>query len=41
MNKFIDSGADVIKVTQRVNGGYNHLNERKQYYQRIAQFDLM
>lgn len=38
MNKLIDSGADVTQVTYRVNGGYNHLNERKKYYLRTAQF---
>ena len=34
MNELIDAGADVDKVTRRVNGGYNGLEDRKRYYQR-------
>ena len=37
MNELIDAGADVDKVTRRVNGGYNGLEERKRYYQRCLQ----
>ena len=34
MNRLIDAGASVRAVTRRVNGGYNHLAEREQYYLR-------
>ncbi|MEW4426848.1 RHS repeat-associated core domain-containing protein [Paenibacillus pabuli] len=32
MNKLVDSGASVTQVTKRVNGGTNHLANRKKYY---------
>lgn len=34
MNALIDNGATVEKVTRRVNGGYNGLDERKRLYAR-------
>ena len=37
MNDLIDAGADVDKVTRRVNGGYNGLADRKRYYERCLQ----
>lgn len=37
MNELIDAGADVDKVTRRVNGGYNGLADRKRYYERCLQ----
>jgi len=33
MNELIDSGADVLAVTKRVNGGTNGLADREHYYQ--------
>jgi len=32
MNRLCDNGASVEQVTKRVNGGYNGLADRKQYY---------
>ncbi|WP_336763646.1 glycoside hydrolase family 19 protein [Paenibacillus sp. USHLN196] len=32
LNKLVDSGASVTQVTKRVNGGTNHLVNRKKYY---------
>lgn len=32
MNSLCDRGATVEQVTKRVNGGFNHLSERKRYY---------
>ena len=37
MNELIDSGADVVAVTRRVNGGENGLADREHYYQRCLQ----
>jgi len=37
MNKLIDSGADVLAVTKRVNGGTNGLADREHYYQLCLQ----
>ena len=37
MNELIDSGADVVAVTRRVNGGVNGLADREHYYQRCLQ----
>jgi len=36
MNSLCDSGASVEQVTRRVNGGYNGLAERKNYYNRAC-----
>ena len=33
MNELIDSGADVLAVTRRVNGGTNGLDDRERYFQ--------
>ena len=38
MNELIDSGADVLAVTRRVNGGTNGLADREHYYQRCLEF---
>ena len=37
MNELIDSGADVLAVTKRVNGGTNGLADREHYYQLCLQ----
>ena len=37
MNALCDSGASVEKVTRRVNGGYNGLEDRKYYYARTVE----
>ena len=37
MNELIDSGADVLAVTKRVNGGTNGLADREHYYQRCLE----
>ena len=37
MNDLIDSGADVLAVTKRVNGGTNGLADREHYYQLCLQ----
>ena len=41
MNELIDSGADVLAVTKRVNGGTNGLADREHYYQRCLRTDLI
>jgi predicted chitinase len=37
MNSLCDSGASVEQVTLRVNGGYNGLDDREQYYEKATQ----
>ena len=36
MNSLCDKGASVEVITKRVNGGYTHLAERKQYYNKAC-----
>ena len=36
MNALCDAGASVEQITYRVNGGYNGLADRQQYYNRAA-----
>lgn len=37
MNELCDTNPEVEKVTKRVNGGYNGLEDRKKYYQRCLE----
>jgi len=37
MNELLDPGATVEKITLRVNGGYNGLEDRQQYYEKACQ----